>query len=290
MAVTKFETVDGYGMLDIEGAALAVGPVRSAKKVLQRTTTDLIRHATYALAVHGIDGTGAAAALNHDRASADAAEFETFANELATWSSSVAFRPITGMGLSPDEVGPAMFQLLAPTDQLIAASAVASAGAPASAIVVSSAEETALIAELDLAGISHSTTEDLAEALASDAPAVFVRGGTGSLHHDAVAESTPGVVVGLQPLTTTARGLAVAGRNDTVIVPDFLSAGGAVLAAAVSAADADEQRALVRTRTAAVAADLASHGVNMFVSASEQAEAHLRSWTDALPFGRPLAP
>ena len=38
----------------------------------------------------------------------------------------------------------------------------------------------------------------------------------------------------------------------------------------------------------AVAA-LAGEGTNLWMAAVTEAEAHLRTWQDALPFGRPLA-
>lgn len=290
MAVTKFETVDGYGMLDVAGAPLAVGPVRSAKKVLQRTTGDLIRHATYALAVHGIDGTGAAAALNHDRSAADPAEFETFAAELETWAASVSFRPVNGIGLSPEEIGPALHASAATSAQLLAASAVAAAGAIGRATIASDGAEAELLAELSAQQIEATVTDDLAAALTSEVEAVFVRSSAGALHHEALADCNVGRIIGLQPLTTTARGLAFAGRNGSVIVPDFVSAGGLTLAASFDAGTADEALDRVRSDTADVAGALATEGTNTFVAACERAEAHLRTWTDELPFGRPLAP
>ncbi len=290
MALTKFEAVDGYGMLDVADAPLAIGPVRSAKKVLQRTTGDMIRHVTYSLAVHGIDGAGAAAALNHDRSGADPAEFETFAAELETWAASANFRPTHGIGLSPEEIGPALHQTSAPTRALMAASAAACVGTATSAIVASSEDESELLGELANRGVDGTVTDDLAAALTSDHAVVFVRSGAGALHHEALADSTPGRVIGLQPLTTTARGLAFAGRNSTIIVPDFISAGGLTLAAAGDDASAEDTLDRIRTATAALVSELEAEGTDMFVTACERAEAHLRTWTDELPFGRPLAP
>lgn len=290
MALTKFETVDGYGMIDVAGAPLAVGPVRSAKKVLQRTTGDLIRHATYALAVHGIEGAGAAAALNLDRAAAEGGEFERFAAELEGWAGQANFRPIATLGLSPDEAGPAMHVSAASAAALTAASAVASIIDVGNAIIVSDADEADLVAELDTTGAEHRRAESIEEALATAGATVFVRGGTGTLHHEALTDVAARAVVGLQALTTTARGLAFASRNGSVIVPDFVSAGGPVVAATESGADADAQLDHVRSATRSVAERLADAGPDAFVAACEMAEAHLRTWTDELPFGRPLAP
>lgn len=281
----KFETVDGYGMVDIEGAPLVVGPVRSAKKVLQRTTEDLIRHATYALAIHGIDGCGGAAALNHDRAADDQSPLETFVAELETWAASATFTGTTGLGLGAAEIGPTLHPSASMANELVAASAAACVPSTASTIVIASdGDEPALTQRL---GDQSAIVEpDLAAALLSGADVVFVRAKTGALNHEVLGEVTARRIIGLQPLTTTARGLAVAGRAGAVIVPDFISAAGPYLAADGRERSADD----VAAATAATMTTLDGSDTDMFVRACALAEDHLRTWTSDLPFGRPLAP
>ena len=279
----RLETVDGYTIVDIDGAPRLVGPVRSAKKVLQRTTIDLIRHATYACAVHSLDAAGAAAALNHDRATNDDAPIAAFRDELASWADASSFVASATLGLGPDEVGGVLHPAAATQAETSAASAAACLPAGADLLVIASdGEEPALQAAL--AGKAVDVEADLGEALRSGADAVFVRGKTGVLDHATLDGVTAKVVIGLQPLTTTARGLAVASRAGAVVVPDFLSAAGPTLAALGLSADE------IASMTTDVAAALATTGTGQFVAACERAEAHLRTMTDTLPFGRPLAP
>lgn len=104
------------------------------------------------------------------------------------------------------------------------------------------------------------------------------------LNHETLAETNVKTIVGLQPLTTTARGLAVASRAGAVIVPDFISAAGPTLGALEHSIDE------IGSMTTSILDALTGHGTNLFVAASEHAEAQLRTLTDTLPFGRPLAP
>jgi|GEM_PF-5890141 len=277
----KFETVDGYSIVDIDGAAKVVGPIRSAKKVLQRTTIDLVRHATYACAVHGLDATGGAVALNHDRAAEDQSPIATFADELTTWAEANSFIGAMSLGLGANETGPTLSEMAGNAVEMTAASAAACVPDGAeSVLIVSDGDEPALQAALADATIEA----DLAAALTSGADAIVVRGKTGALNHDVLKDTNVKMIIGLQPLTTTARGLAVAGRAGTIIVPDFVSAAGPVLAALGWSADD------ITANTTSLLGSLTGHGVDLFVAASEHAETHMRSLTDSLPFGRPLAP
>ena len=290
-----FETVDGYSMVDIEGAPTVVGPVRSAKKVLQRTTVDLIRHATYALAIHGINGSGGAAALNHDRAADDQSPIETFSAELADWAASSHFVGTVGLGLGAGEIGPTLHPSASWSNELIATSAAACVPRDTSTVnVVSDGEEPALQDALSnnraLSAIDVSIGSDLAAALTSEADVVLVRGKAGALDHEVLAEVNVGCIVALQPLTTTARGLAVAGRQGTMIIPDFISAAGPYLAALKTNAELDPITQDITAATSEALMRLEGTGTDMFVRACELAEEHLRTWTSELPFGRPLAP
>jgi hypothetical protein len=156
-------------------------------------------------------------------------------------------------------------------------------------VIASEGDEPALRERLTTVA-NVSVEPDLAAALTSGADVLLVRDKTGVLHHDALAESNVGTIIGLQPLTTTARGLAVARRNGSVVVPDFISAAGPYLAAL----NPNTERAVVidevTTATLSVLQRLEGAETEMFVRACELAEDHLRTWTSELPFGRPLAP
>ncbi len=278
---SKFESVDGYTIVDVAEASSLVGPIRTAKKVLQRTTIDLVRHATFTCAVHGLDAAGAAAALNHDRASDDQSPIAAFADELATWANAHSFSGSVGLGIGADEAGPALSVSADAAGAATIASAVACAGGGASVVIASESEEVDLVSALG--NVSIEVQSDLSAALTAGADVVMVRGKTAVLDHAVLDGTNAKLIIGLQPLTITPRGLAVASRAGAIVVPDFISAAGPTLAALGN--DTDQ----IREMTLAVAGTLTGHGVDLFVKACEHAETHLRTLTDTLPFGRPLA-
>ena len=278
---TAFESVDGYALVDLPGADATVGPVRCARKVLERTTTDLIRHATYALALHGEKVVGAAVALNHDRSEGDPAELERFGTELAAWADSTGFRPVTGLGLGLAEVGASGPDVEAANIE----SAVAAAGRLTGCTVVVTGvdDDSSLRSALEAQGVNSVRFEaDVAAALAIECDIAFTKTGVGALDHEALAQPGPARIISLNPLAMTARGLAVASRAGTTMVPDFLSAAGQYLAAL--------DRVDITEATHQIVDQLSDAGVESFVRACEQAEDHLRTWASELPFGRPLAP
>ena len=294
MSLTKFEAIDGYALIDIDGATRAVGPVRRAKKVLQRTTEDLIRHATYAAAFHNVAASGGAVALNLDPAADDQSPLTNFVDEASAWAMTTGFIGTALMGLGAEQGSVLTHESLHMSQELLAASAAASAGSVAdkNVAVVSEWDEAALTTYLDKA--ADVSSYPLEDALQSSADIVFVRGKTGVINHEVVAECNVGAIVGLQPLTTTARGLAVASRAGTVIVPDFISAAGPVLAALSSTAlsstaDATALSAEVASMVTEAMTSV-NRGTDLFVEACVAAETFMRTWTDKLPFGRPLAP
>ncbi|NCG25150.1 MAG: hypothetical protein GWP47_13605 [Actinobacteria bacterium] len=290
MSETKFNTVDGYAMTDIDGAPLLVGPARRAKKVLQRTTVDLVRHATYAAAFHGIPAAGAAVALNLDPAAEDQSPLTAFTEEANAWARSTNFTAIALMGLESYDTREFTHDSIAQSQELVAASASASAGDLRGKKVAISSEwgEEALTDQLNTA--SDVSMSSLGEALTSGADIVFVRGKIGMVNHEVVAETNVGKIVGLQPLTFTARGLAVASRAGAVIVPDFISAAGPVLAALANDADTSQRAHHVIQQVTNALAPHVDAGTALFVRAAESAEAFMHTWTNDLPFGRPLAP
>lgn len=292
MTLTSFDRVDGYGLIDIEGSELSVGLIRSARKVLERTSADLARHATYALAVHGRLGSGGVAALNLDSsAPADADPEDTladFAAELASWSTLHRFHAYGTTGLEETAVGSFVQRPEGVSqDELLDASALASAGDLTGAhVVVASGDEHDRLAPL-LRGAGASRVDvvaDVAAAVGTGCEVCFVRGPTGILDHEVLAGANSRRIVGLQPLTTTARGLAFASRNESIIVPDFVSAAGGCLGAIGLDVDA------IAESTRSLVTELEPAGTHMFVDACEKAEAFMRTWTEKLPFGRPLAP
>jgi glutamate dehydrogenase/leucine dehydrogenase len=117
----------------------------------------------------------------------------------------------------------------------------------------------------------------------ADCDVLLVAGKAGVLEHDLAATVRAKVVVPLTPVPVTARALAVLGRAGIVVVPDFLATAGPVLAAL----DADAGDPMLRVHDSV--AELAAQGTGLWMAAITRAEDQLRTWQDALPFGRPLA-
>lgn len=112
----------------------------------------------------------------------------------------------------------------------------------------------------------------------------------GLLDHEVAAHVGARIVVptGCQPVT--AKGLAVLRRRDVVVLADFVSTLGPLLAWWPSD-DADE--ASVRADVARTVTELVTDGLGHddgpLLAACYRAETFLRTWRDELPFGRPLA-
>lgn len=117
-----------------------------------------------------------------------------------------------------------------------------------------------------------------------DADLVFCGSKAGAMSHEGAANLKARAVVPIAPVPVTAKALAVMGRAGVTYVPCFLS-GAAPLLAGVGQLDPLE----CPERIVAVIDECSGHPKGLFIAACERAESFLRSWQDALPFGRPLA-
>ncbi len=114
----------------------------------------------------------------------------------------------------------------------------------------------------------------------------------GVVGHEEAAGVQAGVIVPAGPIPVTAKALAALRRRDVVVLPDFVSTAGPLLAAFPSGAapvapDAVDREAERRVTDAVAEVLGAERGP--LLGACERAEAFLRSWQPQLPFGRPLA-
>jgi glutamate dehydrogenase/leucine dehydrogenase len=287
MEFHKLESTDGFIVFDLDGAP-AVGVARNAKKVLRDGAELLARSTTYAAASFGLQLSGGSAGLNSTPEGRDAA-LAAFLEEVAPLVEAGRWLPGPGVGVSADDLAtlPKADVRATAFDQTTAGeSAVAAAlGALGSldgkrvAIVGIGPLADAAAAS---AGANGATSEPQA-AVDADCDVLLVAGKAGALDHDLAGGVKAKVVVPLTPVPVTARALAVLGRAGTVVVPDFLSTAAPMLAAL----DPDGGDAPGRVHDAVAA--LAGEGTNLWMAAVDKAEAHLRTWRDALPFGRPLS-
>jgi glutamate dehydrogenase/leucine dehydrogenase len=286
--VHKLTSTDGFIAFDLDEAP-AVGVVRLAPKVLRDGAQLLARSTTYAAAGFGLQVGGGSAGLNAAPEARDDA-VAAFVAEVAPLVEQGRWVPGPGLGVTPDDLAglPDADRRRAAFDQTrTAQGAVAAAGAALAGglggkrVAVVGAGP---LAEAAAAAASAAGAEVAPQAsLEAACEVLLVAGKAGMVDHDTAAGVTAKALVPLTPVPVTARALAVLGRAGCVVVPDFLStAAGLLEACDPDGGDAPE-------RIAAAVAEVAAAGAGAWMAAVERAEAHLRTWRDELPFGRPLA-
>jgi hypothetical protein len=280
--VEKLTGTDAFVVTDLDDATVSVGVARLAPKVLRDGAVLLARTVTYAFASFGVAGHGGASgAVNAKPDDRDAA-VAAFVDELRPRADAGALHLTPGNGLGDGDLAPLGWS--APDPGLAAAGALA-AGRVAgphdwrtAAVVGAGPVAEAAAAQLAAAGATLAEPRFDAEC-----DVLFVAGKAGVLDHATAPVVTARTIVPLSPVPVTARALAVLGRAERVVIPDFLSTA-APLLAAHDAGGGDPVR---RVHTAVT--DLAEAGTGLWLAAAKRAEANLGSWTDEKPFGRPLA-
>lgn len=291
--VQRLSATNGFIVWDIEAAEASAGVLRLAPKVLQDGAVLLARSVTYTFASFGISRRGGASAAVNTPADSHDTALAAWMDEVRPLAEGNHLRLWPGLGVSADDL--AQLGWDAPDADLTARGALAAAGA-----VLDARDDGAEAGGAGVAGrkLAVSGTGPVAEAartavttagaelvdgdLDAEAQVLLVAGKTGAIDHDKAESVSAGVVVPLTPVPVTARALAVLGRRETVVVPDFLSTAAPLIA--VERPDADPVEAIGTT-----VAGLASEGTGLWLAAAMAAEAHLATWTDERPFGRPLA-
>lgn len=128
------------------------------------------------------------------------------------------------------------------------------------------------------------------KVLGVECDVLFVGSKMGAVDHKGAEFVRAKAVVPFAPIPVTAKALAVLRRAGTVVYPDFVVLCGPLLAAWGVAGRAapelvDETASTVR----GILDEVAAHADGPLLAACYRAETFLRSWRDALPFGRPLA-
>jgi glutamate dehydrogenase/leucine dehydrogenase len=287
MQFHKLTSTDGFIVFDLDDAP-AVGVVRLAPKVLRDGAELLARSTTYAAASYGLRVRGASGGINAKPDARDAA-LAAFLHEVTELVETDRWPPGPGVGITTDDLNPLprAEQRATAFDQTAAGeSAVAAALGALGTLegrrvgIVGNGP----IAEAAAASASaNGATPQPQATLDADCDALLVAGKAGVLEHDLAATVRARVVVPLTPVPVTARALAVLGRAEIVVVPDFLSTAAPLLAAF----DPDGGDPMERVH--ASVAELAGEGTTLWRAAVQRAEAFLQTWQPELPFGRPLA-
>ena len=287
MQVQKLTSTDGFIAFDL-GDAPAVGVVRLAPKVLRDGAELLARSTTYAAASFGLQVGGGSAGLNAKPEARDEA-VAAFTAEVADLVDSGRWLPGPGVGIEASDLAglpradarSTAFDPTATGESAVAAAlgALGSLDGKQVAIVGTGPIADAAAASAQTNGATATTGASFDAA----ADALLVAGKAGVLEHDLAATVQAKLVVPLTPVPVTARALAILGRADVVVVPDFLSTAAPLLAAL----DPDGDDPMHRVHDAV--AGFASEGTGAWMAAVTKAEDHLRTWQDALPFGRPLS-
>lgn len=299
MPLHRLTSTDAFLVVDVPGAPSAVGIVRCARKILVDGAELLARSVTYTAASFDIVASGASAGINAEGDARDAA-IAAFAGEVGGLVPDTALELTAGKGVAADELAglgtPAMDPAL--RDRLVAVGAVAAAERALGSL------DGVSVAVDDVAGVGPAVIELVGSAgarLVEGDPAAgrpargpeadvwFVGSKVGVIDHDVAAQLRNRLIVPIGALPVTARGLAVARRNGIVVLPDFVTCAGPVLAALappdVATPPDDDVARRIRDQIDAVI----DHEHGPLLGACFAAEVFLATWTDELPFGRPLA-
>ena len=305
MALSKLETTDGFVVRDFTDCP-ATGIVRRARKILQSSAGDLARSATYTFASHGMERSGASGGIN--------AEGEAIGSALeaavAEWEPLAAAGELhlqPGKGTTPDELAPlaaaAGLGPLAGSERALVAGVVAAAswaaggsldgrtvaieqgpGAPAPAELASSiAAVGGRIVEVP--GVDEKPWM----IWGAEADVILAGSKPGTLTHQGTDFVTARALVPWGPIPFTTKAVAnLLKRGDTVVVPDFVSAGGALVAGYLPGDEGAVVKEIV-DRVAQILTEVGEHEDGPLLAACYRAEGFMSSWQPSLPFGRPLA-
>ena len=294
MPIEKLDTVDAFIVFDLADAPESVGIVRSARKILPSGTSDLARSMTYALATFEMQRSGASAGINavdEDRADAVA----KFATEIAPMVASGRFLPEPGT-----RVPRTALESLAEADPRAAIGEVADqatvAGVVAAAAYAAGGLDGRTVAVEGSGSICDALTiavEDRGGTIVEmngQADVLFAGSKMGAINHTTAEQLQVGTLVPYGPIPVTTRALAVLGRADTTVVPDFIATAGSLFAWWPSGDPTPEAIAAdAAAKITTSLEEIANHPDGLFLAAAYRAESFLSTWQDTLPFGRPLA-
>ncbi len=296
MPLQKLSTTTAFVVTDLPDAP-ASGVVRLGRKILQGGAKDMARSGTYTFAAFEMQRSGASAGINAEGDDI-AAAVEAFSEEL------LAVVEAGELHLDPAKGIPAG-GIARLTD---AADRHADAGAPeATAQSVLAATAWALDgvdgAKIAVEGggpVAAAVSSGLAEAGAqivevegldkkpwmiwgADADAIVCGSKLGTLTHQGTEFVKAKAIVPWGPSPVTTKAFAQLRQAGVEVLPDFISASGALLAGY-----REDGGLTIAEAVTARLSSLAGHEDGVLLNACYEAEGFLSTWAE-LPFGRPLA-
>ena len=293
----KLTSTDGFIVLDLDDAPMAVGIVRSAPKVLVDGANWLARSETYRYAFFGRKVSGASAAVNA-AVDAKAEAIASFATELAG-DAYTTVHLSAGRGISVDDLAglrsrdPRPESWWSDRDVLTAAGIVSAAGQAVGGLsgrtvaIETFDAMTASLADLFRSAgatvVEPDVSEDANAVLHADVD-VLVAGSKVGLIGDANAANVCArVIVPSGPMPVTAKAFAAFGRREVTVLPDFVTTSGHLAAWPVDGSSTDAAELI-----GAAITQVMTHEKGPLLGACEIAESFLGTWA-TVPFGRPIA-
>jgi len=305
MAVTKLESTDGFVVRDFPDAP-ASGVVRRARKILQSSAADLARSATYTFASFGMERSGASAGINAE-GDATGPALEAAMAELEAKAASGALHLYAGKGVTSGELAPLIAAAgvgpLAGSDRATTAGVVAAAswaaGGSLEAKKVAIEQTGPSPAPADLAAAIAAVGGEVVEVpgvaekpwmiWGADVDVILAGSKPGTLTHQGAEFVKAGALVPWGPIPFTTKAVATLLRSGTTtLVPDFVSAGGSLIAGYLSGDD-DEVIKQIVDGVAEILTEVGANDDGPLLAACYRAEAFIGNWQPKLPFGRPLA-
>lgn len=302
MALTKLSSTDAFIVTDGGNAdAPATGVVRTGKKILQSSAKDLARSVSYSFAAFEVERVGASAGINAE-GDAVAAAVESFVTEVTERVASGSLQIDAGKGTAPESIAAlgaaANRPVLAGSVDATVAGVVA-AGAWANGGSLDGATFAVegvgpvveqLVADLSAAGAARVEVDGVDKKpwmiWGAKADLIFAGSKPGTLTHQGAPFVKAKAIVPWGPIPFTTKAYAELERSGVIMVPDFLSAAGALLPGNVNgtAETASDIAALVTG-----ALEASAHDDGVLLGACYRAEAFIGGWLGEKLFGRPLA-
>ena len=305
MGVTDLETTDGFVVRDFDDCP-ATGVVRRARKILGSSASDLARSASYTFAAFEMQRSGASGGINAEGDAAGPA-LDAFLAELEPKAAAGELHLFAGKGLTPRELAPlttaAGLNDLAGSERATTAGVVAAAswalGGSLDGKRVAIEQSPASPAPADLADSIAAVGGTVVEVPGLEAKPWMIWGadvdvivaGTkpGTLNHQGAEFVKAKALVPWGPIPFTTKAVAtLLKKGETVVVPDFVSAGGALVAGYLSGDEGEVLEEIV-SRVALILTEVGGHEDGPLLGACYRAEAFMSTWQQTLPFGRPLA-